>query len=418
VSEYTHRLKIWDTTTSVFKHLQELSTPEIIVAQGGTASSKTVSILQHLGMKAILEPGSVITVVGQDLPNLKKGALRDFKTLIATNSAFKSFLVNPKAKEGPYEFTNGSLIEFAAFEDYQDAKSGKRDYLFENEANGIPYEIHFELEQRTKKQTFIDYNPSSAFWVHTEVIPEDRAYGFISTFMDNEYCPAKISAQVKGYFQKWKNTKQAYWENKWKVYGLGQTGIVEGVVFPDWEIVNKFPEEPELTNFGYAVDFGFAKDPLAISKCGIRKGSGRYVGQELFYETGVNAYSLDTIFPTLGITKNDPVIADSANQDAIDYLQKKGWNIVPADKPPGSIKQGIELAQQSGIDIVMGSKNWIMELGSYVYKTKTGIFDKNTPIDKDNHLLDGMRYFLRWSLLNKGVNPKKARKGERQAFVV
>lgn len=415
---FTHSIKIWDTTTKVFRHLQQLTKPEVIIAQGGTSSSKTVSILQHLGTKAFTEPGSIISVVGQDLPNLKKGALRDFKTLIATNSAFKHFIANPKAKEGPYEFTNGSLIEFAAFDDAQDAKAGKRDYCFLNEANGIPYEIYFELEQRTKKQTFIDFNPTSAFWVHTEVIPEDRAYGFISTFMDNEFCPEKIASQVKGYFVKWKQTKQAYWENKWKVYGLGQTGIVEGVVFPDWEVVVKFPELSELSNFGYAIDFGFAKDPLAISKCGIKKHSGKFVGQELFYESGVNAYSLDTLMPQLGITKADPIIADSANMDAIDYLQKKGWNISPADKPPGSIKQGIELLQQAGIEIVQGSKNWIMELGSYVYKTKTGIFDKNTPVDRDNHLIDGSRYYVRAALLNKGVNPKKARKNERQAFVI
>lgn len=407
-------LRIWRNCTSVYHTLRRIKGFEIIVAQGGSSSSKTVSINQRLVDLAIDDKGSITTIVGQDFPNLRRGALRDFKFLISASPAFAQMLQNPESDHGPYKFKNGSIIEFASYQNPQDAKSGKRDYLFVNEANGITYEIFLELEQRTKKLTFIDYNPTAKFWVHTEVWPLARCYAFISTFMDNEFCPDKIKAQIKSYFTKWKETGQAYWKNKWTVYGLGKTGIVEGVVFPDWKIIESFPDKSQLDHFGYVVDFGFANDPMAIARCGNRKGSKRYVGQELLYETGINAYSLDEIFPTLGITKQDPIVADSANMDAIDWLAKRGWNIMPADKPPGSIKQGIELVQQIGIEIVQGSSNFIMEFGNYIYKQKAGIFDKNTPVDKDNHLCDGMRMWCRYALLTKGVSNKKRQPGKRK----
>lgn len=413
------RLYIWDTCTSVYKYLKHdiPEGTEIIVAQGGTSSSKTISILQILAEKAIQEPGAVITVVGQDLPNLKRGALRDFKSLINKSDPLKLFITNPKAKEGPFEFTNGSLVEFVSLGSAQDAKSGKREYAFFNEANGIPYDIFLEIEQRIKKLTFIDYNPTAKFWVHTEVLPLPKVHGFISTFMHNEYIDPKTVSRIKSYYTKWKQTGQEYWRNKWLVYGLGKTGIVDGIVFPEWDVIDQFPELSQLSNFGYGLDFGFANDPMAIVKCGNLKGSNRFIGQEILYETGINAYSLDELFPQLGINKTDPIVADSANLDAIDWLAKKGWNIIPADKPPGSIKQGIELVNQLGISVVRGSRNFIHELGSYVYKTRAGLLDKNVPVDKDNHLLDAMRMWNRFALLTKGVNPRKTKTAKRKFYL-
>lgn len=408
------KIAIWETTTSVLHQLRQLRDYEVIVAQGGTSSSKTISILQELGSLATWEGGSVITVVGQDLPNLRRGALRDFRMLISGNPVFRAMLTNPKAKEGPYEFINGSILEFVSFESAQDAKSGKRQYSFFNEANGIPYEIYFEVEQRTTRRAYIDFNPTAKFWAHTEVLPDPRAVGFVSTFLDNEFCPEKTRQQIKGYWHKWRQTGSAYWENKWRVYGLGKTGRVEGLVYPEYRVIDRFPEIKELSNYGYVIDWGFARDPLALTRIGNRRGDGRTVIQELIYETGLNAYSMDELMPTMGISKDDPIVADSSNRDAIDWLAKRGWNIVPADKPPGSVKQGIELNNQLGIDVVQGSKNAIMELGCYVYKTRSGIYDKNQPVDRDNHIMDSMTYWNRWAILNKGVNVRKARTTRRR----
>jgi phage terminase large subunit len=113
------------------------STEKVLINQGGTSSSKTYSIMQLLFYKAVTEQRSVITVVGESLPNLRKGAYRDAENIYADNKYLQSQLKFWNKSERIVYFTNGSLIEFVSFENEQSAKNGKRDYLFVNEANGI-----------------------------------------------------------------------------------------------------------------------------------------------------------------------------------------------------------------------------------------------------------------------------------------
>ena len=97
------------------------------VNQGGTSSGKTYSIMQVLFIKGMERCNQVITVVGQDIPNLKKGAYRDAKTIRNGSPMLQQWY--PKVNEGErvFQCVNGSVIEFSSFRDAQDAKSGKRD---------------------------------------------------------------------------------------------------------------------------------------------------------------------------------------------------------------------------------------------------------------------------------------------------
>jgi phage terminase large subunit len=113
------------------------SDADIVINQGGTSSGKTYAILQVLFIRAINEPGVVITIAGQDMPNLRVGAIRDAQSIVADNEAIKMQVVSYNSTEKIYKFKNSSLIEFKSYDDWQDAKSGKRDYLFVNEANGL-----------------------------------------------------------------------------------------------------------------------------------------------------------------------------------------------------------------------------------------------------------------------------------------
>ena len=156
------------------------TTKSIVINQGGTSSGKTYSLLQVLACKAAEQPNQVITIVGQDIPNLKSGAIRDFESIL-NNPFFRSMIKSINITNREYRLHNGSLIEFKSFDNEQDAKSGKRDYLFMNEANGIPYSVYDQLQIRTTKQVFIDYNPTFAFWVHDKLIgSSDKVEVFIS----------------------------------------------------------------------------------------------------------------------------------------------------------------------------------------------------------------------------------------------
>ena len=131
-------------TTPVFESNYR-STAKINVNQGGTSSSKTYSIMQLLFYKAVYEPGKVITVTGESIPNLKKGAYRDSETIYTRSKYLQSQISFWTKSDRIIYFKNGSLIEFVSNLNEQSAKNGKRDYLFCNEANGISWLIFFQL---------------------------------------------------------------------------------------------------------------------------------------------------------------------------------------------------------------------------------------------------------------------------------
>ncbi|WP_426671257.1 terminase large subunit domain-containing protein [Mucilaginibacter sp. McL0603] len=126
------------------------ATAHIVINQGGTSSGKTFAIMQVLFCIACENVNLVITVVGQDIPNLKAGALRDALKIYSDSAQVASCIRSYNRSERIFEFNNGSVLEFKSYDDAQDAKSGKRDYLFLNEANGIDWNIYTELALRTR----------------------------------------------------------------------------------------------------------------------------------------------------------------------------------------------------------------------------------------------------------------------------
>jgi phage terminase large subunit len=175
----TSALFLWNLYPERYSNI-DIKKRVICVNQGGTSSGKTYSILQVLFTLAITQPNQTITIVGQDIPNLKRGAIRDSQNIINSSDYIQSQITKYNSSDKIYYFKNNSIIEFASYENSQDAKNGKRDYLFINEANGIDYSIYSELELRTSKRIFIDYNPNFEFWVHNKVLSQNNVAYFIS----------------------------------------------------------------------------------------------------------------------------------------------------------------------------------------------------------------------------------------------
>jgi phage terminase large subunit len=243
----TSALFLWNLYPERYSNI-DINKRVICVNQGGTSSGKTYSILQVLFTLAITQPNQTITIVGQDIPNLKRGAIRDSQNIINSSDYIQSQITKYNSSDKIYYFKNNSIIEFASYENSQDAKNGKRDYLFINEANGIDYTIYSELELRTSKRIFIDYNPNFEFWVHTQVIPQSNTAYFISNYEHNPFISDSIVEGIK-------RLKDKDFQ-LWRVYGLGQTGKIEGLVF-DYSLVEEMPKH--LDKIAYGMDFGFTK---------------------------------------------------------------------------------------------------------------------------------------------------------------
>jgi len=351
----------------------------IKIIQGGTSASKTYSILAVLINKAINNPNLEISVVAESIPHLRRGALKDFiKILKWTNrysdSQFNKSLLN-------YQFKNGSIFEFFSADDSSKLRGARRDILYINECNNVTFESYNELSIRTKKEVFLDFNPANEFWVHTELKGETDSDFIILTYKDNEALDQSIVEQIEK--NKLKAKTSSYWENWWRVYGLGEIGMLEGVIFSNWKIIDNIPSEAKLLGIG--VDFGYTNDPTTIIE--IYSYNNQRIINELCYKTGMINSDIAKLLPN-----QVPIYADSSEPKSIEEIRRFGKMIKGVTKGKDSINFGIQIMQSQDYLVTSNSVNVIKELRGYVWDSDKSGARLNKPIDSNNHAIDGIRY--------------------------
>lgn len=351
-----------------------------VVNQGGTSSGKTYSIMQLLFEMAMNEPDLVVTIVGQDIPNLKKGAYRDAKTILNQSPILQVWFPYINESERVIRCINGSVLEFTSFKDEQDAKSGKRDVLFINECDGIAYGIYWQLDMRTRRKVFLDYNPSAQFWVHDNVIGRKN----VKLIISDHRCNPFLSKEEHEKIEKIEDYEL------WKVYARGKTGKLKGLIFPEFRIVDRMPEVLECKGNWYGLDFGYTNDPTALEN--MRLAHGELWVDELLFEAGYDNPMIARVMKTNGIMRRDVVIADCAEPKSISEINSFGFNVQPSSKGPDSIKNGIQILQRYKINVTRRSTGIIQEMKRYKWKVdKNGVM-LNVPIEVWNHGIDAIRY--------------------------
>jgi phage terminase large subunit len=351
-----------------------------VVNQGGTSSGKTYSIMQLLFEMAMNEPDLVVTIVGQDIPNLKKGAYRDAKTILNQSPILQVWFPYINESERVIRCINGSVLEFTSFKDEQDAKSGKRDVLFINECDGIAYGIYWQLDMRTRRKVFLDYNPSARFWVHDNVIGRKN----VKLIISDHRCNPFLSKEEHEKIEKIEDYEL------WKVYARGKTRKLKGLIFPEFRIVDRMPEVLECKGNWYGLDFGYTNDPTALEN--MRLAHGELWVDELLFEAGYDNPMIARVMKTNGIMRRDVVIADCAEPKSISEINSFGFNVQPSSKGPDSIKNGIQILQRYKINVTRRSTGIIQEMKRYKWKVdKNGVM-LNVPIEVWNHGIDAIRY--------------------------
>lgn len=351
-----------------------------VVCQGGTSSGKTYSLMQVLFVLGMQESNQVITVVGQDIPNLKKGAYRDAKTILNKSPLLSQWWPIINEGERIIKCVNGSIIEFTSYADEQDAKSGKRDYLFINEANGIPYLVYWQLAIRTRKRVYLDYNPTARFWVHDEVIGKAGVKLIISDHRRNYFLTDDEHQRIEGIEDR----------ELWKVYARGLTGKIEGLVLTNWDICEELPSREEWKMMAFGLDFGFTNDPSALEQ--VVLAHGELWIDEKIYSTGMTNPDIANRSKDQGITSGEQIIADCAEPKSIKELQAHGLWVTASPKGADSIVSGIDILKRYRIHVTRRSIGILSNLRSYQWgKDKDGN-QTNKPEDKNNHGIDAIRY--------------------------
>lgn len=345
--------------------------------QGGTSSSKTVSILLILIHKCQSDKlPSITSITSENLPHLRKGAIRDFQSIMKAHGYWKEEKWNKT--ESFYTFETGSVMEFFGADQSSKVHGPRRKRLFINEANNVPYEVFDQLEVRTEDEIFLDWNPLSEFWYQSEIDGKRDDVDFIIlTYRDNEGLPENIRKSIE------QRRNNRLW---WRVYGEGQLGEAEGKIYKDWQFIDEVPHEARLISYG--LDFGYTNDPTAI--VAIYYLNGAYILVEIAYQKGLSNRQIADILLALPAA---PVIADSAEPKSIDELRLYGITIMPSTKGKGSVTQGIQFVQAQRISVTKSSVNIAKEYRNYLWKTNiSGKPDGNVPGEIFNHIMDATRY--------------------------
>ena len=363
--------------TTATKKIKRL-TKRIRAVCGGTSASKTVSILIYLIAKAQTDKTPTLTsVVSESFPHLKRGSMRDFLGIMQSHHYFKDEAWNKT--DYTYTFETGSKIEFFSADQPGKVRGPRRDRLFVNEANNIPYEAWDQLLVRTKEFAFADWNPTNEFWFYDQILPVREDLDFITlTYKDNEALDPNIVSDIESH------KHNAQW---WRVYGEGQLGEVEGKIFRDWAIIDEIPHEARLERYG--LDFGYSNDPTAI--VAIYSYNGGYVLNEVAFQKGLTNKQIADI---LNANDRALIIADSAEPKSIDELKLYGLTVMPAKKGPGSVSQGIQYVQQQRISVTKQSTNIIKEYRNYLWLTDKEGKIINEPAHEFSHSQDAIRYGL------------------------
>ena len=385
--------------TQVLKWTLESPKP-VIVHEGGSRSSKTISIIQWVILYCQANRGKMVTIARKHLVWLRPTVYLDFLKVLNWYGFYRES--NLRKGDMSYQLF-GNTVRFIGLDESDQKIHGmEQDVTWINEGIEANKDQFDQLEQRTNERFIIDYNPKfSEHWLyHLELRPDVAL--FRSTMLNNPYIPERQRAKILSYEPTPENIKRGTADpNKWNIYGLGKRGNVEGLIFSNVNSCESLPEEYNWRGFG--LDFGFSNDPSALIEC--RYAEGQIWMKEHLYSTGLNTSELSQKFEELGLSRRDVIIADSASPMTIDELGKVyGWRVYPAVKGSGSVKSGLDQMKSYSLNITLDSVNLQREMNNYRFK-----YDKNKDTylndpapAQDDHGIDAARYCITYHLKPSG----------------
>jgi phage terminase large subunit len=301
------------------------SKAKTIVNQGGTRSMKTWSVLMVFIIRAIQTPNYQAIIVGRDVPFLKLGPVNDIKKIIEVYPEAKKFMQKDFYNQGDkqFNFLNGSWIKLSSFENEDDVKISDIDDALMNEANSIKfgYHIYRQLLMRTRGRVYIDYNPAAPFWVHDKLIGKDDVDTFYSDHRSNQFIPQYRHDEIEK-----QRSIDFEW---WKVYGLGLTGNVTGIIYPRRSVVDRWPEEIEEVIWG--IDYGYSVGATAILKTGIDRINRVVYEKGCSYQPGIEADQIVEILKANGWNDTQPLYSEH-DPEKVTQLRSRGVIVYMARK--------------------------------------------------------------------------------------
>lgn len=372
---------------------------------GGSASGKSVFLSQRPIIDLIA--GGRNYLVARQVGRTIRGSVATELQKVIVGAGLSSLFTINKTDGTITCIDTGNQIIFSGLDDVEKLKSitpmkGSITDIWVEEATETSKDSIKQLMKRQRggskdkpKRITLSFNPVlKSHWIYKEYFSgigwADTQAKYITpelsilktTYKDNKYLTPDDVKDLE-------NETDTYYHD---VYTLGNWGILGDVIFTNWKVEDLSGMGDQWTNRRNGLDFGFSSDPAAVIATHYDKTRKTlYVFREL-YETGLtNDILAERVREMIG---TDRIICDSAEPKSIAELRNYGISAAPAMKGKDSVKFGIDWLKQQTIVVDKSCINLQNELSQYHWKKDAGGNSLPVPVDKNNHLIDALRYAL------------------------
>lgn len=369
---------------------------------GGSSSGKSVFLAQRTVIH-ILEGGRNYLICRAVARTIKKSVFTEIKKVIIDWGMLSEFKIN----ETDLTITcmNGYQIIFSGLDDIEKMKSitpakGVITDVWVEEATEAKIADIKQLMKRQRggdegirKTLTLSFNPilqthpiyveyfTDIAWADDQTKHIDGNLIILkTTYKDNRFLTEQDVYDLE-------NEKDSYF---YSVYTLGNWGVLGDVIFTNWKVLDLSEMQDQFVNHINGLDFGFASSPAAMPVTHYdKKKKTIYIYDELYEHGLTNDLLADEIKTYIG---GDPVVCDSAEPKSIAELRKYGVNARAAKKGKDSVNFGIQWLQQQSIIIDAKCVKTVSEFQQYQWKKDKDGNSIKAPVDKNNHIIDGLRY--------------------------
>jgi phage terminase large subunit len=386
---------------------------------GGRDSAKSYFAAQKVIIDTMRKPYSRFILVRKVYADIKDSQYQTIKDIVNSYGLMDHFHFT----ENPLRIVfkrNGNTILSRGLDKEHKTKSIKDPTgVWYEEMNEIKFNDFLKTTTSLRGgiiQEIATFNPEmETDWINAYFFPNKQSYEkpdgnfnwvtsirndttiLHTTYKDNKYC----TEQSVELLESFKQTD----ENYFKIYSLGLWGgVLEGLIYENWEIIEKVPIEAEI--IAYGLDFGFTNHETAIAK--VYVNGKDLIIDEVLYGKGLSNIQIATALKDIKIG-NTEVIADSAEPKSIAQLFDLGINVIDAIKGKDSVLAGIHKVKEYNIKITAQSRNGIRELKHYRWKMDRNGESLNEPIKMYDHLLDAVRYVVQTRLMVRKSHKSKLR---------
>jgi phage terminase large subunit len=368
-----------------------------VLAYGGAGSGKSWSVAQMMILRCCLDPGIRVLGIRKVARTIKQSMWTRVVSQLGEWQQLSKCKVN--LSDQTIKFPNGSEMLFVGLdpdpESHEPEKLKSIDRIGSiwieeatelSEKDFIQVNLRLRGETVFRQQIVLTFNPISRLhWIKKRFIDcglRENVFVHQSTFRDNPHCGEDYAETLLHLREQNPESGRVYTDGEW--------GILKGLIFKPLD-TTPWPAPLVVEEKIYGLDFGFTH-PTALVE--INLSYPRAYLHQLIYESSMTNKDRLQRFEDLGISKTAPIYADPEDPCSIEEMDEAGYNVVMADKGPGSVRASIELVKSLELHAPPGDEDLLNEFQNYKWDVDRNGESKEVPVKDKDHLIDAVRYGL------------------------